>query len=116
MNEEEAKAAIPLFLREGTALWYQALPDNKKDTLDHLKTTFKDINQAKDWDKWKRAGELFNLSQTALQLVAEFLTNVEMLANKAGQNDAQTVFAAVNCLTRPYGKPSSSRRLIQWRI
>ena len=62
MNEEETNAAILLFFREGTALWYQALPDNKKDTLDHLNTTFKDIYQAQDRDKWKRAGELFNLS------------------------------------------------------
>ena len=71
INEEETKAAIPLFFREVTALWYQALPDNNKDTLDHLKTTFKDIYQAQDRDKWKRAGELFNSSQTARQLVSD---------------------------------------------
>ena len=30
MNEEQTKAAIPLFFKDGAAFWYQALADNKK--------------------------------------------------------------------------------------
>ena len=99
MNEKQTKAAIPLFSRDVVALWYHALLDNKKDTLVHLKTAFKDRCQEQDREKWKRAGELFNLRQTAHQPVPDFLTNIEMLAKKADLNDAQTVFAAVNGLT-----------------
>ena len=99
MNEEQTKAAIPLFCRDGVAHWYQALADDKRDTLPPLKTAFKERYQAQERDKWKRAAELFNLHQTTNQTVADFLTNIEMLAKKAGLGDAQTVFAAVNGLT-----------------
>ena len=84
MSEEQTKAAIPLFFRDGAALWYQALPDNKKDTLDHLKVAVNSIYRAQDRDKWKCPGERFNLRQTTNQPVADFLTNVEILAKKAG--------------------------------
>ena len=99
MNEEQTKAAIPLFFRDGAAHWYQALADDKKGTLPHLKAAFKERYQAQHRDKWKRAAELCNLHQTANQPVADFLTNIEMLAKKAGLGDAQTVFTAVNGLT-----------------
>ena len=99
MNEEQTKAAIPLFIRDGAAHWYQAPADDKKDTLPHLKAAFKERYQVQERDKWKRAAELFNLHQTANQRVADFLTNIEMLNQKAGLGDAQTVFAAVNGLT-----------------
>ena len=33
MNEDQIKAAIPIFFRDGTALKYQALADNKKRTI-----------------------------------------------------------------------------------
>ena len=75
MSEEQTKAAIPLFFRDGAAHWYQALTDDKKDTLPHLKTAFKERYQVQDRDKWKRATKLFNLYQTANQPVADFLTN-----------------------------------------
>ena len=90
---------LSLFFRDGAAFWYQALADNKKDTLAHHQAAFKERYQNQERDKWKRAAELFNLHQTANQPVADFLTNIEMLAKKAGLNDAQTVFAAVNGLT-----------------
>ena len=41
----------------------------------------------------------FQPPSTANQPAADFLTNIEMLAKKAGLGDAQTVFAAVNGLT-----------------
>ena len=67
MNEEQTKAAIPLFFRDGAAHWYHVLV-RKKDILPHLKTPFKERYQAQDRDKWKRAAELFNLHQTANRL------------------------------------------------
>ena len=75
MIEEQTKAASPLFCRDGAAHWYQALTNDKKDTLPHLKTAFKERYQAQDRHKWKRAAELFNLHQIANQPVADFLTN-----------------------------------------
>ena len=52
---------------------------------------FNDIYHAQDRYKWKRAGELFNLRQTVTQPVPIIITKVEMLAKKAGLDDAQTV-------------------------
>ena len=65
----------------------------------HLQAAFKERYETQERDKWKRAAEPFNLHQTANQPVADFLTNIEMFAKKAGLNDAQTVFADGNGLT-----------------
>jgi hypothetical protein len=96
-----AEKRLPLFkLRlTGAALdWLLALPDDQKDTFEHLTTAFLERYKPKELEKYRYAKELFSQKQEAHESVDSFVTKLRKKAEIAGLDVKAQIFAALNGL------------------
>jgi hypothetical protein len=75
-----------------------ALPDDQKDTFDHLTTAFLERYKPKEIEKYRYAKELFSQKQEANESVDSFLTKLRKKAEIAGLDVKAQIFAALNGL------------------
>jgi hypothetical protein len=96
-----AEKRLPLFkirLTGAASDWLVSLPDDQKDTFEHLTTAFLERYRPKELEKYRYAKELFSQKQEAAETVDLFLTKLRKKAEIAGLNDKAQIFAALNGL------------------
>jgi hypothetical protein len=96
-----ADKRLPLFKIRltGAALdWLLALPDDQKDTFEHLTTAFLERYKPKELEKYRYAKELFSQKQEATETVDSFVTKLRKKAEIAGLDIKAQIFAALNGL------------------
>jgi hypothetical protein len=96
-----ADKRLPLFkirLTGAASDWLLALPDDQKDTFDHLTTAFLERYKPKEIEKYRYAKELFGQRQEANESVDLFLTKLRKKAEIAGLDVKSQIFAALNGL------------------
>jgi hypothetical protein len=96
-----ADKRLPLFKIRltGAALdWLLALPDDQKDTFEHLTTAFLERYRPKELEKYRYAKELFSQKQEATETVDSFVTKLRKKAEIAGLDIKAQIFAALNGL------------------
>jgi hypothetical protein len=96
-----ADKRLPLFkirLTGAASDWLLALPDDQKDTFDHLTTAFLERYKPKEIEKYRYAKELFGQRQEANESVDVFLTKLRKKAEIAGLDVKSQIFAALNGL------------------
>jgi hypothetical protein len=96
-----ADKRLPLFkirLTGAASDWLLALPDDQKDTFDHLTAAFLERYKPKEIEKYRYAKELFGQKQEANESVDLFLTKLKKKAEIAGVDVKSQIFAALNGL------------------
>jgi hypothetical protein len=96
-----AEKRLPLFkirLTGAASDWLVSLPDDQKDTFDHLTTAFLERYKPKEIEKYRYAKELFGQKQEANETVDLFLTKLRKKAEIAGLDVKSQIFAALNGL------------------
>ncbi len=88
--------------------WLISLPDDQKDTFDHLSTAFTARFQPKEMDKFRYARELFHDKQGADETVDQFVTKLRKKAAVVELDPALQVFAFINGL-----KPAISAYVLE---
>jgi hypothetical protein len=96
-----ADKRLPLFkirLTGAASDWLVSLPDDQKDTFDHLTTAFLERYKPKEIEKYRYAKELFSQRQEANETVDLFLTKLRKKAEIAGLDVKSQSFAALDGL------------------
>lgn len=79
--------------------WMTSLPDDQKDTFDHLEAAFQVRFQPKELEKFKYAKDLFNERQVPGQSVDEFITQIRKKSAIAGVDESTLAFIIINALS-----------------
>ena len=78
--------------------WMTALPNDQKDTFDHLSAAFILRFSPKELEKFRYAKELFNEKQSATQTVDQFITEIRKKSIIAGVDEATLAYIIINAL------------------
>jgi hypothetical protein len=78
--------------------WLTSLPDDQKDSFEHLSAAFLARFRPKEMEKFRYAKELFNDRQAADETVDQFITKLRKKAAVVGIDPAMQVFACINGL------------------
>lgn len=98
LTEEEKLGLIPLLLKDGARYWFDALPDNSKDTFVHIKESFQAQYKRDESNKWRDAAAVWSTSQGVNQSVEDYITTVQQKALRANLSEEQTRFCLINGL------------------
>jgi hypothetical protein len=84
------------------------LPDDQKDTFEHLTTAFLERCEPKELEKYRYAKEPFSQKQEAAETVDSFVTKLRKKAEIAGLDVKAQIFAALNGLRPPADGPNET--------
>lgn len=102
--------AFPLLLRGSALMWFEHLPDEKKNSIETIKQSFKERFLPGELDKCKAACELWSSHQDRDESVENYICRQRKRAATAGlaENDQQLRFAVINGL-----RPSIKLHVLQ---
>ena len=78
--------------------WLVTVPDDQKDSFEHLSTAFLARFQPKELEKYKYAKDLFEVRQEKGESVDEYITKLRKKAGLVGLDSKIQIFAALNGL------------------
>jgi hypothetical protein len=76
--------------------WLGTIPDDHKDSFEHLSAAFLERFQPKELEKYKYAKDLFNVRQESHESVDEYITKLRKKAALVGLDSQLQIFAALN--------------------
>jgi Retrotransposon gag protein len=79
--------------------WMTALPDDQKDTFEHLAAAFLLRFLPKELEKFRYAKELFNEKQMPGQSVDDFISQIRKKGSIAGVDETTLAFIIINALS-----------------
>jgi hypothetical protein len=78
--------------------WLVTVPDDQKDSFEHLSIAFLARFQPKELEKFKFAKDLFNVRQESFESVDEYITKLRKKASLVGLDAQLQIYAALNGL------------------
>lgn len=100
-----------VLLKNCAADWFDALPDNSKDTFEHAIDSFKQRYQPPEVVKFRCANDLFIKKQMPDETVDDYVTRMRKLARTLEVDDNILKFALINGL-----KPVLAAPVIQAKV
>src|SRR6218665_2915757 len=108
MADESKLGALPLFLKDSAAVWYNTQPRNVKGDLTELRHALIDRYGPSATYAWKRAADLWKMRQQSSQTTDDFITSIQQVAQKLDIPSEQTFMVALSGL-----RPNIRQHVIQ---
>ena len=115
LNDEQTLSAFPMLLKGPAFDWFMALAENEKDTLNHLKTSFKTRYVSDEDTLWQNVQKVYEMKQDNTK-VLDFITSVNKQAKIAGLEETaivQAIIQGLNPAIRQYVLQMKSTTLME---
>ena len=92
LPEQSAISAIALLLKGGARIWFDGLPESRRDTTEHLYEAFTQRYLISEGSQCIDFFELLEYRQSKSQTVEEYIELVEKIARRSDLNEKQVIY------------------------